>query len=92
MRQFPGGHLSTEAELSLLECLFEAGSFAEAEAQASRLLHAPGFGGRERELSLVRAESLILLDRCSEALAIVDALGERDSRTAAVRRECKRRR
>ncbi|MFT4623049.1 MAG: TolA-binding protein [Myxococcota bacterium] len=92
LSRYPSGHLAPEAELSLLECLFAEGSFADAEAQAARLLGTAGFGHRQRELSLVRAESLILLDRCDEALAIVNQLDGRDARVVAVRRECKRRR
>jgi hypothetical protein len=92
LERYPSGQLVREAELSLLECLFQEGSFAEAEAQAARLLATPGFGDRRHELSLVRAESLILLNRCDEAVTIVDMLGGRDARGVAVRRECKRRR
>ncbi len=89
--RYPSGHLAHEARLSILECFLETGAHAEAVDMAAALVDDPSFTDRRRELLLVQAESLLRLDRCPDALAIVDTLGARDARAMAVRRECRRR-
>jgi hypothetical protein len=85
---FPSGRLATEARIKLLLVLLAAGDAAAAERLAADLQDRAEFSTRRPEILRVRAESLVSLGRCDEALALPD-LASRDA--AEVRRACRRR-
>lgn len=90
LRAFPQGAMEPEARFGLLVAVFELGDAASAEAQARILQDRPEFSSRRSEIRRLRAESLVLLDRCEEALSLAETLASKDA--AEVRRACRARR
>ncbi len=84
---FPSGSFRPEAQLGLLQALYASGDPAGVERLASEIQDQPEFSSRRSEILRLRAESLVLLERCDEAVAMVDALPSRDG--AEIRRACR---
>jgi hypothetical protein len=89
--QWPVGRLRTEATLGLLGALVRSERPGKAESLAERLLIDPAFSHRRDDIRLLRAEALVELDLCDEALDLIDGL-RRDARIAAIRSTCRRQR
>lgn len=89
LRDWPQGRLRTEAQLGLLTATVRSSSPAAAEALASDLLAQGGLGSRRNDVLLVRAEALVQLGRCDEALVSIEDL-RREPRVNAIRQACKR--
>jgi TolA-binding protein len=90
LRSWPAGQLADEVRLSLLECMVKEGNWIEAQPLATFLLSSDAHAHRKGEISLLLAQSLVNLDRCSEALAIVDSIRPRPAEAANLRRACRR--
>ena len=86
---WPNGHLVTEARLGLLTATVESSSPAAAEALASDLLRNGALGSRRNDVELVRAEALVQLGRCDEAMGIIAEM-PRESRVNSIRQSCRR--
>lgn len=86
---WPDGRLRDEARLGLLAALVKSDRPGEAEALATRLLGDAAYARRADDIRLLRAEALLQLDRCEEALAAIDGL-KRSARVNAVRTACRR--
>lgn len=85
---FPKGRLRDEAQLGRLQALFGLGDKVATEAAARSVQDLPSLSGRRAEILQLRAESLVLLDRCEEALALTEEIPPRAA--AEVRRTCRR--
>jgi TolA-binding protein len=86
----PDGAMEPEAQLGLLLALHQLGDARAAELQARTIQDRSIFSSRRVEILRVRAESLVLLDRCDEALSLADQLASKDA--AEARRVCRARR
>lgn len=91
LQAWPSGRLRTEATLGLLGALVRSERPTEAEALAARLLTDATYRQRSSDIRLLRAEALVELHRCDEALASLEGL-RRTSRTQAVRSACRQQR
>jgi TolA-binding protein len=88
LARFPQGKYQVEAKLGILHALFGLEDVAATESFARSIQDLPSLSGRRAEILQLRAESLVLLDRCEEALLVA---GEIPSKAAAeVRRVCRR--
>jgi TolA-binding protein len=88
LARFPKGKYQDEVQLGRLQALFGMGDKAATEALARSIQDLPSLSGRREEILRLRAESLVLLDRCEEALLVA---GEIPSKAGAeVRRVCRR--
>lgn len=84
---WPGGDLEAEALLGLLQSTYGLGDAAGTEALARQISERPDLSSRREEILRLRAESLLLLDRCDEALLVADALSARTG--APIRKACR---
>jgi len=90
LRAWPQGDLRDEAELGLLQALFASGDAARTAQLAARLEGRTSLHHRRLDILRLRAESLILLSRCDEALVLADGLPNRVA--APIRRGCRQQR
>jgi TolA-binding protein len=90
LRDFPRGAMEPEARFGLLVALHQSGDAAAAEAQSRMIQDRTEFSSRRQEILRLRAESLVLLNRCEEALSLAEVLASKDA--AEVRRVCRARR
>ena len=88
LSSYPDGRLRIEAQIGRLHALVGIGDKAAAERSARALQDLPALAGRRSEILQLRAESLVLLDRCDEALALAEEIPARAA--AEVRRSCRR--
>ncbi len=89
LERWPDGRLGTEVQLARVQLLMALGRAVEAEVAAAHVIPTVDAAGVRQQLSSLRAEALSGLDRCDEALLLVDALSDEDA--AAVRKRCRRR-
>lgn len=87
LERWPGGAYRDDALVSILDLAIRDGAWAHVEPLAAGLAQVPGLAARHAEFRRVRAEALVHLGRCDEALAVADSVG-RDA-VAAVRRTCR---
>lgn len=85
---YPSGRLLDEAELGLLRARVELGDHEGVEVVAARLQERPSMALRRSEILRTRAENLVWLKRCDDAVALVASLPARER--ADVRRACRR--
>ncbi|MEZ4322276.1 MAG: hypothetical protein R3F61_32685 [Myxococcota bacterium] len=89
LQRWPDGRLRTEARLGMLGALVNADRPDAVERLASELLATPDLGAHRDDLRLVRAEALVQLDRCDEALTVLEG-AKRSARVSAVRSSCRK--
>lgn len=77
LAEWPSGPAAPEATMGLLEARFGRGDAAGAEALAKRMQDDPTFSEDRQEILRFRAESLVKLGRCGDALDLVDELSDR---------------
>lgn len=87
LEAYPNGRLRSEATIGLLRALVEVGDAAAVEEIALTLLQRADLGSQRAEILRVRAENLVALERCDEALLLARSLSGRDA--ANVRRACR---
>jgi TolA-binding protein len=85
--RWPNRYLAVEAQMKLLQCDFGLGDAAATLAQAEAIQDLPAFAARRSEILRLRAESLVRLDRCEEAVSVAEQIGARDA--AEIRRGCR---
>lgn len=89
LARWPSGRLRTEARLGMLRALVNADRPGDVERLAGELLATPDLGAHRDDLRLIRAEALVKLDRCSEAVALLES-ARRSPRVSAVRSTCRK--
>jgi hypothetical protein len=87
LARYPHGRLRQESEVGLLFALVDLGEHAAVDVLAGRLANDPAMSSRHAEILRVRAENLVALGRCSDAITIIKDLPARDG--ADVRRACR---
>ncbi len=87
LAEFPEGRLRPEAELGLLSALHDLGDAARTERWAATLLDEPAHAERRDDIRELRAQALVRLGRCEEALETVDGLPGKV--VAPIRRACR---
>ncbi|MEO0601899.1 MAG: hypothetical protein AAF211_10715, partial [Myxococcota bacterium] len=87
--QFPGGTLRPDAELKLLWALRDSGDAARIERWAAVLVERPEHASQHADIRELRAQALVRLGRCEEALESIDGMPSRI--VGPVRRACRRR-
>lgn len=90
LASYPQGTLEPEAQFGLLLALHQLGDAAATESLARTLQDRAVFSSRRPEIVRLRAESLVQLGRCDEALSLADQMASKDA--AEVRRVCRSRR
>lgn len=85
--RWPTGALSAESQLGLLQALYGLGDAGATLRQAEKIDALPAFSGRHEEIALLRAQALVRLDRCDEALLVLEGSSERGA--ADIRRACR---
>ena len=89
LERFPEGKLKPDAELGLLWALRDLGDAARTERWAAMLLEQPAHTGSHDAIRELRAQALVRLGRCDEALeSLTDAPGRI---VGPIRRACRRR-
>ena len=88
LEAWPDGTLREEVLVSILEVLVRQQAWAEADALAASLMTVPTLSLRVGELTRVRAEALVHLGRCSDAMALVSGLEKADA--TKLRKACMR--
>jgi TolA-binding protein len=89
LAEYPTGRLIPEATMGLLQARFARGDAAGAETLAKKMQGDPTFSEDLQEILRFRAESLVQLDRCGEALLLAEELSARSA--APVKRACRHR-
>lgn len=89
LERWPDGRLVTEVQLARVQLLMALGRVVEADAAAAEVMPNVDSAGVRQQLASLRAEALSALDRCDEALLLVEALSDEDA--TAVRKRCRRR-
>lgn len=89
LERWPEGRLLDEARLGLLAALVRSDRPAEAEDLATDLLRDARLAHHTEAIRLLRAEALVQLDLCDEALLAIDDM-RRSPRVNAVRSACRR--
>ncbi len=87
IERYPKGRLVTESELGLMRAQVALGPSEAVEALAIRLLTDGDLASRHDDLRRMRADNLVLLGRCGDALAVARDLPSRDA--APIRRACR---
>ncbi len=88
LEDWPGGRLREAAELALLTCLAQLEEYQQVELLADQLARHPNLASKRPEILSLRAQALVALGRCQEALALLPEL-ERSAATS-IRRSCRR--
>jgi len=89
LEAYPGGVLVAEARLGTLRTLASLARPLEVERLAAELLNDPELAPKAVEIALMRAQALVVLDRCDEALLLSDSISRADA--TSIRKECRRR-
>ncbi|MEN0067209.1 MAG: hypothetical protein AAGA48_34070 [Myxococcota bacterium] len=89
LAQFPTGTLRPEAELGLLWALHREGDAARTERWAAYLLEQSVHEPHHDDIRELRAQALVRLGRCEEAIASISSLPSRV--IGPIRRACRRR-
>lgn len=84
---WPDGGYASEAKLGLLEALHGLGEVSDVERYAAVLAEDPTMSHLRHEILRLRAESLVKLDRCGEALLVAEEVSART--LADIRRACR---
>jgi hypothetical protein len=87
LRKVAGGVLIDEAELGLLQALLALNDARGTLELLDQIENKASLSSRRAELLRLRAKSLVMLDRCGEALGVAEALPAKAS--AEVRRACR---
>ncbi|MEQ1564623.1 MAG: tetratricopeptide repeat protein [Myxococcota bacterium] len=87
LERWPTGALAIESEVGLLHALWGSGDYTATLAQAEKIQKLPALSSRGAEITRLRAESLVLLNRCEEALLVAEQLSDR--RGADIRKACR---
>jgi len=90
LAEWPSGPQVPEATIGLLQARFGRGDAAGAEALAKKMQGDPTFFEEREEILRFRAESLVQLNRCREALDLAEELSDR-SAARNVRGACRHR-
>jgi hypothetical protein len=88
LQQWPEGVHVDGILMTMVECMYRQSKWGEAEKLAELLVDVPGLGHRRTEIVRLRAESLLMLDRCDLAIEVAEE-GER-SLVAAVKQHCRK--
>lgn len=86
LARFPNGKMTVEAQWGLLKSL-SADDAAGTEVLAAQLQDLPAFSARREDILRLRAESLVHLDRCDDALLVAEGLSSRSA--AEIKRACR---
>lgn len=87
LARFPNGKMVVEAQWGLLMATYGSGDTAGTEAVARTMQDLPEFSSRREDILRLRAESLVHLDRCDDALLVAEELASRSA--AEIRRVCR---
>ncbi|MEQ1506701.1 MAG: hypothetical protein ABMB14_31025, partial [Myxococcota bacterium] len=87
LAQLPHGRMVGEAQIGRLQASKGLNDPAATASLAEKLQDLPELAGRRQEILRLRAESLVLLDRCDEALLVASDLSTRDA--SEIRRACR---
>ena len=87
LEAYPTGQFREAAEQGMLHALFEAGDAQGTAELAAVLQDRIEHASNRQEICRLHAESLVLLDRCRDALALADDLTSKDA--ARIRRACR---
>jgi hypothetical protein len=87
LEDWPQGVLRDEVLVSILEVLVRQSAWSDAERVAASFLSMPDLQDRRTEISRVRAEALVHLNRCDEAMALAAGLERTDQ--VSIRKTCR---
>jgi TolA-binding protein len=87
LEAYPSGRLRTEAQLGLLHAYVGMADGEAVERHAAAVQDLPTLSGKRGEILRMRAENLVWLERCDDALDVAHQLSGRDA--ANVRRACR---
>ena len=87
LEKWPQGVLRDEVLVSVLEVLVRQQSWFDAERVAASLIAMPELSERRIELNRVRAQALVHLGRCDEAMAVAAVLDRTDM--VSIRKTCR---
>jgi hypothetical protein len=87
LEAYPQGRLVVESQLGLLRAQVVLGPSDAVESLAVQLLSDERLGARHDELRRMRADNLVLMGRCDDALAVARDLPSRDA--GPIRRACR---
>jgi hypothetical protein len=87
VREWPDGDLAPEAELGLLRARSSRQDFVGTAQLAEQIQDDPAFSDKRQEILRLWAESLVQLDRCTEALRVAEKLSVRSA--APTRKSCR---
>jgi len=88
LKQWPDGVHLNGILVTMVECMYRQSRWGEAEKLAELLVGVPGLAHRRAEIARLRAESLVILGRCEEAVAAA-ADGDR-ALLSAVKQQCRK--
>lgn len=86
----PRGTMEPEAQFGLLLTFHRLGDAVATERQAAAIQNRAVFSSRRSEILRLRAESLVVLDRCDDALALASEMASKDA--TEVKRACRSKR
>jgi hypothetical protein len=86
----PQGTMEPEAQFGLLLTFHRLGDAVATERQAAAIQNRAVFSSRRSEILRLRAESLVVLDRCDDALALASEMASKDA--TEVKRACRSKR
>jgi len=87
LERFPDGRLVVESRLGLFRAEVARGAGERVDALAVDLLSDPRLSSRRLELVRMRAENLVLMGRCDQAVEVAKELSSRDA--SPIRRACR---
>ena len=87
LERFPDGRLVVESRLGLFRAEVARGAGDRVDALAVELLSDPRLSSRRMELVRMRAENLVLMGRCDQAVEVARELPSRDA--SPIRRACR---
>ncbi|NCG20287.1 MAG: hypothetical protein GWP91_14865 [Rhodobacterales bacterium] len=88
LETWPNGQVRDEVLVSVLEIIIQHQQWSQVETLAGQLGAVQALSSRHNEFRRVRAEALSQLNRCPEALKLVESLSRPDSQ--AVKQRCRR--
>ncbi len=87
LEMYPQGRLVVESQLGLLRSRVAVGASEEVEALSVQLLADPRLAAKHDDIARMRAENLVVLRRCDDAIVAARDLPSRDA--APIKRACR---